>query len=77
LNKLRRHESVLLLLLIVEAECDCIERTAVTRTNTLYLVIGALALAVVVLAYQLYQDRQQPKGVHIDVGPGGLSIQGK
>jgi RsiW-degrading membrane proteinase PrsW (M82 family) len=53
------------------------EEPAVTRTNTLYLVIGALAVAVFVLAYQLYQDRHEPQGVHIDVGPGGLSIQGK
>jgi RsiW-degrading membrane proteinase PrsW (M82 family) len=49
----------------------------VTRSNVLYLVIGALAVAVAVLSYQLYQDRKEPKGVHIDVGPGGLSIQGK
>ncbi len=51
--------------------------SAVTRTNTLYLIIGALAVAVAVLGYQLYQDRHEPKGMHIDVGPGGLSIQGK
>lgn len=50
---------------------------AVTRNNVLYLVIGALAVAVAVLTYQLYQDRHQPQGVHIDVGQGGLSIQGK
>ncbi len=50
---------------------------AVTRNNVLYLVIGALAVAVAVLGYQLYQDRHKPQGVHIDVGPGGLSIQGK
>jgi hypothetical protein len=50
---------------------------AVTRNNVLYLAIGALAVAVAVLSYQLYQDRHQPQGVHIDVGPGGLSIQGK
>jgi hypothetical protein len=49
---------------------------AVTRTNVLYLVIGALAVAVAVLGYQLYQDRHQPEGVHIELGPGGLSIQG-
>ncbi len=48
-----------------------------TRDNILYLVIGALAIAVAVLSYQLYQDRHAPEGVHIDVGPGGLSIQGK
>jgi hypothetical protein len=51
--------------------------SAVTRSNVLYLVIGALAVAVAVLGYQLYKDRHQPQGVHIDVGPGGLSIQGK
>jgi hypothetical protein len=50
---------------------------AVTRNNILYLIIGALVVAVTVLSYQLYQDRHQPEGVHIDLGPGGLSIQGK
>ena len=48
-----------------------------TRNNMLYLVIGALAVAVAVLGYQLYRDRHQPEGVHIELGPGGLSIQGK
>ncbi|HUD86435.1 MAG TPA: hypothetical protein VMR17_08270 [Xanthobacteraceae bacterium] len=48
-----------------------------TRNNVLYLVVGALAIVVAVMSYQLYQDRHQPEGVHIDVGPGGLSIQGK
>jgi len=49
----------------------------VTRGNFLYLVIGALTIAVAVMGYQLYQDRHQPEGLHINVGPGGLSIQGK
>ena len=53
------------------------EESAVTRSNMLYLVIGALAVAVAVLSYQLYQDRHQPQGVHIDLGPGGLKIEGK
>lgn len=52
-------------------------RSKMTRSNMLYLIIGALAIAVVVLGYQLYQDRHPPEGVHIEVGPGGLSIQGK
>ena len=47
------------------------------RTNALYLVVGALAIVVAVLGYQLYQDRHPPEGLHINVGPGGLSIQGK
>lgn len=49
----------------------------VIRNNVLYLVIGALVIVVAVLSYELYQDRHQPAGVHIDVGPKGLSIEGK
>jgi RsiW-degrading membrane proteinase PrsW (M82 family) len=49
----------------------------VTRNNMLYLILGALVVAVVLLSYQLYQDRHQPEGLNINVGPGGLSIQGK
>jgi len=49
----------------------------VTRTNILYLAIGALAIVAAVLGYQLYQDRHQPEGLNISVGPNGLSIQGK
>ncbi len=45
------------------------------RTNTLYLVIGALAVATIVLGYQFYQSQQQPSGVEISIGAGGLSIQ--
>ena len=48
-----------------------------TRTNILYLIVGALVIAAAVMAYQLYQDRRPPEGLHIDVGPGGLSIEGK
>ena len=47
------------------------------RTNILYLIIGALVIVVAVLGYQLYQDRHQPEGVRIEVGPGGLSIEKK
>ena len=45
--------------------------------NTLYLIVGALAVVVVVLAYQLYQDRKEPKGMQINVGPSGITIEKK
>lgn len=48
-----------------------------TRTNMLYLAVGALAVAAAVLGYNLYQERKQPQGVQINVGPGGLSIEKK
>ena len=47
------------------------------RSKMLYLIVGALVIAVAVMGYQLYQDRHPPEGLHINVGPGGLSIQGK
>ena len=50
---------------------------AVTRSNVLYLVIGALAVAVAVLSYQLYQDHKRTEGMRIDLGPSGLSIEKK
>jgi predicted negative regulator of RcsB-dependent stress response len=48
-----------------------------SRSNLLYLVVGALVIAVGVLGYSLYQAKKEPKGVQINVGPGGLSIEKK
>jgi len=47
-----------------------------SRSNILFLVIGALVVVVAVLGYQLYEDRKKPEGVN-NLGPGGLSIQKK
>jgi hypothetical protein len=45
--------------------------------NVLYLVIGALAVVVAVLGYQLYQERQQTSGIDISIGKSGISIEKK
>jgi hypothetical protein len=45
--------------------------------NVLYLIIGALAVIAVVLAYQSYQDRQKTTGIEITVGKGSISIEKK
>ena len=45
--------------------------------NVLFLIIGALIVAVGVLSYNLYQDRKQPEGFQVNVGPSGVKIQGK
>ena len=48
-----------------------------TRNNLIYLVVGALAVGVAVLGYQLYQERQKP-GLSISIGgKEGLKIEGK
>ena len=48
-----------------------------TRNNMLYLIVGALVVAIAVLGYNLYQERKKPDGVQINVGPGGISIEKK
>jgi hypothetical protein len=48
-----------------------------TRDNVLYLVIGALTAAVVVLGFELYEGRKPPAGVPINFGENGLSIESK
>ena len=45
--------------------------------NVLYLIIGALIVAVGVLGYNLYQAKKEPEGLQINVGPNGLKIQNK
>jgi predicted negative regulator of RcsB-dependent stress response len=50
------------------------QESKMNRNNTLYLIIGALVVATVVLGYQYYQS-QQRTGVEITIGEGGLSIQ--
>ena len=48
-----------------------------TRNNLLYVAIGALAVGVTVLGYQLYQERQKP-ALNISIGgKEGLKIEGK
>jgi hypothetical protein len=45
--------------------------------NVLYLIIGVLIIAVSVLSYNLYQAKQEPEGLQINVGPDGLKIKTK
>ncbi len=45
--------------------------------NTLYLVIGVLAVATGVFGYQLYHERQKTTGVEISIGDRGISIEKK
>jgi len=44
--------------------------------STLYLVLGAVVIAAMVIGYLLYQERQR-SGIDINVGKGGISIETK
>ncbi|WP_200941155.1 hypothetical protein [Afipia sp. Root123D2] len=45
--------------------------------NILYAIVGALIVAVGILGYILYQEKKQPEGLQINVGPDGLKIKSK
>ncbi|MGA2843579.1 MAG: hypothetical protein ABSG18_26350 [Steroidobacteraceae bacterium] len=45
--------------------------------NVLYLIIGALIVAIAVFGYQLYQERQKSTGIDINIGKSGISIEKK
>jgi len=49
----------------------------VINRNILFLIIGALIATVAVLGYTVYQDKKEPKGVQLNVGPNGISIEKK
>jgi hypothetical protein len=48
-----------------------------TRERILYLILGALVVAVIVLGYQVYQDRKNTTGIDINIGERGISIEKK
>jgi RsiW-degrading membrane proteinase PrsW (M82 family) len=50
---------------------------SMSRSNILYLALGALIVVAAVLGYQVYQDKKKPEGVNINLGPGGISIEKK
>ncbi|MBN9221991.1 MAG: hypothetical protein J0I79_28965 [Mesorhizobium sp.] len=43
--------------------------------NRLYLIIGALVVAVIVLGGYLYHEQTKPKGVELKIDDKGISIQ--
>ncbi len=45
--------------------------------NVLYSIIGVLVVALVVVGYLFYQERQKTSGIDINIGDGGISIETK
>jgi hypothetical protein len=42
--------------------------------NVIYMIVGVLAVATVILSYQLYQERHTT-GIDINVGKNGISVE--
>jgi hypothetical protein len=47
------------------------------NTNMLYSLVAVLAVVAGILGYQLYEAKKEPKGVQINIGPGGVSMEKK
>jgi hypothetical protein len=45
------------------------------RQNTLYLIIGALVVAVVALGIYVWREESKPAGVELRIDESGISIQ--
>ena len=45
------------------------------KQNTLYLIIGALAVAVVALGIYVYREETKPDGVELRIDNSGISIE--
>lgn len=51
------------------------QETFMSRNNGLYLIIGALVVAVIGLGIYVYQEEQKPNGVELRIGENGVSIE--
>lgn len=45
--------------------------------NVLLLTVAVLCVAIGVLGYKVYEDNREPKGVQINLGPGGITVDKK
>ncbi len=45
--------------------------------NVLLLAVAVLCVVVGVLGYKVYQDNREPKGVQLNIGPQGISVEKK
>ncbi len=46
-----------------------------TRTNNLYFIIGALVVVVIALGAYVWYEQSKPKGIEMNIGPNGVSVQ--
>lgn len=46
-----------------------------SRNNGLYLIIGALVVAVIGLGMYVYQEESKPDGVELRIGENGVSVE--
>ena len=45
------------------------------KQNQLYLIVGALVVAVIVLGVYVFREEQKPSGIELRVGEEGISIE--
>jgi hypothetical protein len=43
--------------------------------NGMYLIVGGLAVAVLILGVMLYEEKKSGPGLEVEIGEGGVSVQ--
>jgi hypothetical protein len=43
----------------------------------LLMTVGALCVVAAILGYKVYDDHRQPKGVQVNSGPSGITVEKK
>ena len=49
----------------------------VTNRNLMFLLVGAVIAVLAIVSYRVYEDNREPKGVQLNIGPGGISLEKK
>jgi hypothetical protein len=50
-------------------------RHPMTQTNNLYFIIGALIVVIAGLGAYVWHEESKPKGIEMNIGPNGVSVQ--
>jgi len=45
--------------------------------NLLIIAVAVLCVAVGALGYKVYEEQREPKGVQLNIGSGGISVEKK
>lgn len=45
------------------------------RSNSLYLIIGAMVVVIAGLSFYVYREETKPEGVSISIGENGVKVQ--
>jgi len=61
----------------VDVACKLHSGDLPMNRNVLILAVAVLCVAVGALGYKLYEEQREPKGVQLNIGSNGISVEKK